>query len=405
MPPRQVDVVLTRSDEAGGGLVRLSSSEVPIQKKQRRFQGRVALQPDIDLSRFRSSAVIDWIEVEITTLRPTQVRYLQEAIEKSGFRTPFVEALDGNRLTHTAMKWRIRLQEAEPRKLLSALDELNKKFSTADTPMRSKVAGLEISIDFFQEDPSAEDRAKLVGVLRRAIFPKPARSLSEGETPRTVGGSRSPSFLFTKIGEEPSDEDAFDGRRHFGGPVDHTFYVGRRKGPWMVRVQEKWSDQRNGTTYAKLDELKRRARVEVTLERMELQRMGIVTVGDLAGFPLASLQGEFFQFFHPTFTGALGEAAPMKQVVAKGLEDLEVERFRHSGVLGLRWHRAEVLKRRAVGFKKRNLDRKLAKCGPLRMPAARDSMNGTDLAFDELNAMVQSALKNLGDRIRRALMP
>lgn len=393
---------LVRSAKAGGGLTFVRYDWREATGKQKRFKGRWLLVPHIDLKAYKCRAVIDWIDVEFITGRPTQMRHLQAAAVKAGVPVPYITQRDGDRTTHTGTTWVIRFQDIEPRKLVAAIKTLAGRFDNKAEPEKMRVVGLEVAVDFYPRSLSAEDRAQLVGVLRRSIMPEPAvkQKLGYRELPRTVGSSEKPVWLVPPGGEE----QFFDLVRSAYSCIDDTFYIGKKKGPWMIRVQDKWSDERRAGTQVVLPEDRRRARFEVTLSEAELGRLGVSDLGHLSRFSVTRLQGRYFSFFHPTFPERPRKAMALGEAVSNRLLEREVDRFMDSGVIGLRWHRSAVVAFRAKARRDapeplRDLfERK-------RQPRPRKTVHDTDKAFDELNALVQEALKDLHRRLERAFKP
>lgn len=393
---------LVRSAQAGGGatVVRYDWKEAP--GKQKRFNGRWVLVPRIDLKAYKCRAVIDWIDVEFTTGRPTQMRHLQDAAVKAGVPVPYITQRDGDRTTYTGTTWVIRFQDIEPRKLVAVLKTLAGPFDSMAEPENMRVFGLEVAVDFYPRSAAAAERAQLVGVMRRSIMPEPAvkQKLGHLELPRTVGSSERPVWLVPPGGEERF----FDLDRSAYSCIDDTFYICEQDGPWMIRVQDKGSDKRHAGTHVVLPEDRRRARVEVTLLKAELGRLGISDVGQLSCFSMTKLQGRYFSFFHPTFPQRPRKPMALGEPVRNRLLEREVERFMDSGVIGLRWHRSAVSAFRAKARR--------GAPAPLRdlfehkrQPRKRKTVHDTDKAYDELNALVQEALKDLQRRLERAFKP
>lgn len=389
---------LFRSPAAGGGGTTISYHFEELLNTQDRFKERYKLVPTIDLALHRCSAVIDWIDVEITTDSPTQMRYVQDAVVSSGQKKPYVQQLNGDPASGTGSAWRIRLQDVKPEQLVTTLSALQRRFNCRTEAGQFRVAGIEVSVDFRQKTPSPEERMKLVGVLRRSIMPRTATGAGLGahELPRTVGVSGRVNRILV-----PAEKTRLDPDHDKSSYVDDTFYLGERDGPWMIRIQDKWADQRVGEKLLELAANDRRARVEVTLNENGLKRLGVATVKDLFQVSITKLQGEFFTFFHPTFEPPMASPSTRNDAMQKWRMQREVDVFLNRGLIGLKLHRdQQVNERRCVAFRERTTMKALGSKG--RAPRKpRRSTRSTDKAYDEINEMVRSALKDLGAKMKR----
>lgn len=63
---------------------------VEFTNRQKRLTGRYALRPVVDLGRFKTRAVIDWLTIAVLLERSTQFQWIQSEISGLLGRTPFV---------------------------------------------------------------------------------------------------------------------------------------------------------------------------------------------------------------------------------------------------------------------------------------------------------------------------
>lgn len=366
---------------------------LPCMSPQARFRGRVLARPALDLKQYRCRAVIDWLEIGVSLGRPTQFQHVQDAITGAGLRRPHVIPINRNESLSTA-QFKLKIQDASPEHVLASLAALREVFGLITEPT---VEAIEISVDFVPKVPSDTSRALMTGVLGRHLFPtrdiyshgrdRPRFGLARGHRPIfLVGASSSARTL------EPLRHTGKDQRL----PVDATLYVGRQFGPVQWKVMEKVLDnQRPDGTRRVLGEAEKRARVEITLDRGELEALGIRCVDDLTRFSFARLQGRYFRFMLPTFARPTGTLA----AVAAHFERQRFQRFQNAGVGGLLLmdeatsqfharHRKSVLK-----------DLRSRALKSLRSRVGR-GIDQRYEAYAELNDRVSNALEKLGMRWR-----
>lgn len=74
----------------------------------------------------------------------------------------------------------------------------------------------------------------------------------------------------------------------------------------MMRLMDKVIDRqdRDAGTFLALNDVEKRVRIEVTLQKSVLHGLGVKTLQDLKGFKFNKLHGDHFQFFLPTIQKA-----------------------------------------------------------------------------------------------------
>ena len=357
-------------------------------KHQARLVGRNVLIPDLDLASFRCVAVIDWLVVEVRLSRPTQFRYIQESIVEAIERKCWIEQLDA-----AGMLFRIRFQEPNMTAVAAALIQLETSYKLISPPA---ISGMEVSVDFTPEVPSEELRRKLFGLLVRHHFPGKGVLLHKWSRPRSAWGSvRSTRFVSPWNHRRWNEGDV-------PAPSDGTFYVGGKIIGPMWRIMDKIIDNQNiaAKTFRVLEEHERRIRIEVTFNDDELAKLGIETVGDLERFRFTTLQRAYFRFMLPTFSDLTVPVAGVARSIRRCLERERRTKFLTTGVLGL-----EAMDEHLAREKKRlrkALVARFKKEKRLVQPERRVGAGPTGclLAFDELNARIETALRHLGERVR-----
>lgn len=164
--------------------------------------------------------------------------------------------------------------------------------------------------------------------------------------------------------------------------VDATSYFGE-KNTRGWRVMNKVTNQRTGPAATDLPQEQKRARIEVTLARELLQRLGVDTLGDLRTFPAQVISRECFSFWTPTIVSLAPEAGPFQMLFGKARQRLDLELFKSIGVTGALFTDFARASIPAAPGSGRN--------GPLR----RIGASGSLLAWVELNDAVRRALMRL----------
>jgi len=296
---------------------------------------------------------------------------------------------------------------------LKALKAIDERFSLAATPT---VSGLEISIDFTPKIPSDEARARMVGVLGRHFLPgrdvlmrkvdRPrfAWGNSHGETQHLLGKPDYGPDHTQPSRARPAKLPADYARLFTSGDrmpyVDATVYFGSEKSACLWRIMDKVVDQQNPKigTFKALDDHEKRARVEVSLGRAEIQRLGVTSLDDLRKFHFSRLQKEFFAFYLPTFS--TNDAVPlMSQRAVKEVRNQErIRKFLKAGVVGLQamdaaWEMKRSRNRSGIAAVLRSRGQ------PVSRFRTGKGKHGTLLAYEELNKRIEVALRHLTESV------
>ena len=375
----------------------LTYTEQQADQKQKRFQNRVVLQPEIDLTSYTCRAVVDWADIRFRTEEYSQGKWIKHHIDKAiGGRTWAEKGkLDDD---GKYREFIVRIQEPVTRDLLLAEEVVRAKW---DLQEQAEIAGLEVSVDFTPRDPSEEALAIMFGVLVRSHLPsrniidKPddrprfAWGRGDGENRHVLGydqrhPERSDTFLLNPAKDEPAAFDA-------------TYYVGAKESRSAWRTMVKVLDKQNiatGTSKV-LQEKERRVRLEVTVDESELREMGIRTIKDLAGHKFQRFQGRYFKFAVPTFPELAYEPEEKRRPLLDLLWKDRMQRFLNAGVVGVEaWDEARRRQRKQT--RKETLSSNL----PLQLTSIMTGRSSTLKDYNELTRKVIQALRHIDDRMR-----
>lgn len=263
---------------------------------QARHRNRYALVPRLKLSNFRCRAVIDFVEVLITTKRNTDRnavrRWVAECIGESSI---WCEQIGGSK--NSACQFRVSIYD--PR--VSLLMRLDKRIddSPAGLARSIEMSEIEISVDFYSHSGSDEERLTMFGILQRTLLPATSIWEQSRMHPRFTWGKQKNEtrFLLPR-----SRRGTLHHRLPDSPYLDSTVYYGEENSDWEIRVQNKVADQRRDTGARTLNQHEKRARIEVTLAGDRLAALKLKTLGDLDRVSFTTLQREFFHFALPTFT-------------------------------------------------------------------------------------------------------
>ncbi|UNK37486.1 hypothetical protein MNR02_13535 [Shinella sp. H4-D48] len=380
----------------------LTYSRVGLPNAQKRLAGRYALCPDIDLGRFKIRAVIDWLAVSVFLKRATQFQWLQSEIAGILGRTPFVK----NRLgkpNDSSDSFEVRFQEPEMGAVLKAMAAIEARYGMERAPV---VSSVEISVDFTPRVPGDLERAKIARVLMNHLLVEQDVITNIRDRPRTVWGrdQRSVARLIYDSKHLTAEENTrflIETERDRAPFTDGTLEIGAKEGTVRWRVMDKVIDRQNvrAGTCVVLDEAEKRARIEVTLAQPEVEALGITALSDLKHLNFTRLQGRYFRFFFPTFTGDAALDPGRKSALQLWQDRQRAIKFGKSGGLSLK-AMDRALAEQQAGIKRHAL-RDLHRRG-LRLPAANRPGRGpagSFVAFEELNNRTRTALRNLGKRI------
>lgn len=380
----------------------LTYSRVELPNGQKRLAGRYALYPDIDLGRFKTRAVIDWLAVGISLKRTTQFQWLQSEIAGILGRNPFVK----NRLgkpNDSSDSFEVRFQEPEMATLLEAMAAIEARYGMERPPV---VSSIEISVDFTPRVPSDLERAKIARVLMNHLLVDQDVITNIRERPRTVWGRDERSvarliFDSKHVNAEENKRFLIETERDRAPFTDGTLEIGAKEANVRWRVMDKIIDRQNvrAGTCVVLGEAERRARIEVTLDQPEVEALGITVLSGLKHLNFTRLQGRYFRFFLPTFTGDAARDPGRKLALVFWQDRQRASKFGKSGGLSLK-AMDEALAEQQAEIKRHALQ-DLHRRG-LRLPGRNRTgrgLAGSFVAYEELNERTRTALRNLGKRI------
>jgi hypothetical protein len=369
--------------------------------KQSRFRNRRMLRPAIELDSYSCRAAIDFIDVDVHTINLTGMAAVRKWIMDSvKSESVFCWHLDGT--MNSARSFTVRIQE--PTATMLSKVERAIGCSRAGLARPTSIRTIEVSIDIYAKSGKQDDRDRMVGLLQRTYLPG-METWTTRVTPRFVVGD--PSSTTHLIKHPPKNQCVYPCQLPPSPPLDSTTYFGEQDGPWMVRVQNKVTDRRSGTTARSLLDEEKRARIEVTLRGPELQKLGLVSLSRLSNFRFAGLQGKFFHFALPTFIDE--PVLTQHSAVAAEVNRTDQECFCQGGVVCLeRWRN---LKEQWLSAKPLATTVKQSPLQRLRKDArvlgrsvqyrrAGTGRYGTTISYSELNEMVSSALRDLDRRTR-----
>ncbi len=383
-----------------GHPIQLGYIEAPLGGLQARLAGRMVLRPDIDLGEVSCRAVIDWLEIRFSGTTPTQFRYVKDLVDPivgASVHVEMEEATAGG----VSATFTLRIQEARLAVVQAVAEAVILRFGEALPP---KVAGMEVSVDFYPKVPSDEKGYRLAGILSRHLLPTTDYMTSSAARPRgywadNAGRTEKTKLLPFSSLPAKADFELSGWERDEPGPVDGTFYVGAKGTTPSWRIMYKRLDRQNPLTGTRriLEPEERRSRLEVTLGIKELRLLGVSTLADLRTFTFSRLQGMYFKLKLPTFADSSGKGST---AVRRHLEDDRRRKFLSSGVIGLLQMDAANIRIR----KKRRPD--LLRFLRLRGIAAPRAgligvgKHGSFAAYDDLCGRVEMALTKLGERER-----
>ncbi|WP_047454274.1 hypothetical protein [Rhizobium rhizogenes] len=380
----------------------LDYQRVELSNKQKRLAGRYTLRPEIDLGRFTTRAVIDWLAIGVLLEKPTQFQWIQREIEGLLGRTPFVENIFGGR-NDSSVGFDVRFQEPDIPTVLEAVAAIDAKFGLGMEPI---VRSIEISVDFTPRVPSDLERARIVRVLTNHILVEPDVISNIRSRPRTVWGrgeDKVMRLLYDSGLLTPEENKQFliATDRDRAPFTDGTFELGAREAEARWRVMDKIVDQQNvqAGTFLALDDKSKRARIEVTIDRPEVAALGVTFLSDLKKLNFTRLQGRYFQFFLPTFSRQAELNPGVRSAITVWRDRQRTLKFIKTGNVGLKAmdealaeQRIELKRQALPGIHKRGL--RLPNVDRIATGAA-----GSFAAYDEMNDRVRVSLRNLGKRV------
>lgn len=234
----------------------------------------------ISAKLFKARACIDWLELEITTTRPTQFRYIKGALDKATGSTTYARPLDagaGDVATRFAVQFHDDLANSV-QALREALDRVALSYPLKTPPA---VLALELACDFSHKGSPARREANTLAMTHRlqtslhAEATKPRQFIPDA-TGKTKGQNRFLDVPGTRM----------DPR--------FNYRIGNTHDDVSWQAYFKCVDKQ-----APIPESDWRARVEVTLQGLALTAFGIADLEDLAAFCFERMAC-LFRFRRPT---------------------------------------------------------------------------------------------------------
>jgi len=410
---------LRRRTKDGGPLL-LPYRICRLKMTQPRLRRRLLLEPQVDLTRYKTKAVIDRIEVTVALGESeTQGRYVHERLAPLRGR---VYGWEGGKKVkkYTGHTFICEIQDPEYQKVLEFLDRLKSWKGLAADP---EVVGIEVSVDWYPKSQSAEERLKMVGLLRKHFLapglidperraqrkfaqprsfvrpdPKKGRGVQEFVYEKTLTTWNSKEVRSHRDKEKPvpvpptSHPKILDAE--YQSPrLDGTFYVGAKWDEAFWRIQHKTTDERIGAKARDLPPSERRARIEVTLQRQPLRDLGLVSLEDVRSFKFERFAKPYFGFWMTTVPMVLKEAAGDKwlRLALRTKRKHYVKNVLAGGAYAaLREDFRETLSKR--GANEAVPRRERAKEGG-RSKTYRLGEHGYLVSFDDMNRRVRDALR------------
>ncbi|OWY08735.1 hypothetical protein B6V74_13005 [Thioclava sp. F42-5] len=371
-----------------------------LENKQRRLAGRFSLVPVIDLNSYRFHAVYDWISFKMHLGRPTQVQHVQRELRKFLDRDSHIHAED---MTAGSVFTTCTIKIQEPANL-TAIHTIHRALAAAfGEALRSRVTGLEVSLDVYPREPSDNARSALLGALQRTIWTDRDVWAKADSRPRSTHGRGAQATR--KLSPSPELDDFNRSRlaaeNHEHPAIDGTMYLGAKSDAVMIRLMDKVIDtQRPDGTYLDLPENKKRVRVETTITGTELERLGVSDIPSLQNLRPEDLQRHYFRFMLPTFAHC---SPPTTRTAMLGLvkDTARANTYLRSGVTGLA--SMEAGKKKATAKAARGMTRVLRTRGTGRArKRGNHRLRPPLVAWAEMNRNAHVALVNLGKREKTA---
>lgn len=394
-----------KSDEAP---LPLSFTESYRKLTQKRYAGRVALVPVIDLAEFMFKAVIDWVTIRVNLKRVTQFRFLQEYLSSFLGESAYVDPVRPGAGGESSI-FDVTIQE--PRSLADIMEisaYIGDMFGEASEP---EIRAIEFSVDAYPHVPEQQKRDLLIGVMQRSIFTTRDIWKNPGSRPRSSIGPKSPHKADMK-----NRKLLVEGRKGIPGEaylcpdshrapfLDGTMYLGDRdKDDVMMRIMDKMLDKQNFAdgTRKVLSETEKRVRIEVRIRGKELASLGLTTIADFRGFSFNKLQRRYFQFKLATFKKAPANVTPRETLIISEAERRRSEILLRSGVLGLHARDQAQTEYRKVHLPM--LRRLFQNQGRLFKDQGRNmGPTGSFVSYEALNMKMSTAFRHLDESEKRS---
>lgn len=215
-------------------------------------------------------AVVDWLEIEITTAAPTNLKAMRSALSKLMTGSPHAKAVEGN--NNSGVIWRFRLQD--PSKFAHAeavLERLGAFFPFAAPPT---IAAIEIALDDYSGGP--EKVAQWYRYLTQ-ISPDGKARLYRDFKGSGMAIPRNFDSLVRKIGD------------------GYQIGIGDKDGDIFQHAYFKTTDDNGQKTDMEGNPIRQRARYEI---RLRGQGLPCVTLDDWRSFRFEKLS-HWFRFRTP----------------------------------------------------------------------------------------------------------
>jgi hypothetical protein len=219
----------------------------------------------ISVKLFKAKACIDWLELEITTTRPTQFRYIKSALDKATVCSTHPEPLDAG-AGDVATRFKVRFYDDmanSMRALRAALDTLALSYPLKTPPT---VLALELACDLSHKGTPARREADTLAMTHRLQTSLHAEATKPRQfIPDTTGKTKGQNRFLDMPGVR------MDPR--------YNYRIGNTHDDVSWQAYFKCVDKQ-----APIPENEWRARVEVTLRGLALTAFGITNLDDLASF-------------------------------------------------------------------------------------------------------------------------
>ncbi|MFD1197294.1 hypothetical protein ACFQ3K_02995 [Brucella gallinifaecis] len=187
---------------------------------------------------------------------------------------------------------------------------------------------------------------------------------------------------------------------------DATINIGDIKADVRWRIMDKTIDTQNRDTgtFKALAEKDKRARVEVTLTGDALSEICPMYFQELTELNFTRLQARYFDFVLPTVSGKVVHKTRWRQAVAVARDRQRIAKFRKTGGIGLKAMDDAVTETQKI-IRKQSLP-DMHNRG-LKLPAKKRIAMGvsqTFVAYEDLNERVLTALRSLGERVRKGFL-
>lgn len=382
---------------------------IELTNAQKRLTGRQALKPIIDLADYTTKAVIDWIDIHVLLNRKTQFQWLQGDIEKIIGRKVHVEnSLGRAHANDPDEKFVIRFQEPDIKSLRAIFALIKEKYGLGLDPL---IGGIEISVDFYPKTHGEYERARMVCVLANHILVKRDVITDHRDRPRAVWGQNKGDYQRLLAGN-PNYSEGANRRLLIETEWDHATYsdatvtIGAREADVRWRIMDKTIDTQNrdAGTFKALAEKDKRARVEVTLTGDALSEICPMYFQELTELNFTRLQARYFGFVLPTVSGKVVHKTRWREAVIVARDRQRIAKFRKTGGIGLKAMDDAVAETQKI-IRKQSLP-DMHNRG-LKLPAKKRIAMGasqTFVAYEELNERVLTALRSLGERVRKGFV-